>query len=75
MLKLEAHQLNFSSLLYNKIPKNHILKQINSAISLNFINNLLKDSYCKGFGRPAKEPEMSMGTGAFDIIIDNWLTS
>lgn len=60
MLKLEAHQLNFSSLLYNKIPKNHILKQINSAISLNFINNLLKDSYCKGFGRPAKEPEMMM---------------
>ena len=60
MLKLEAHQLNFSSLLYNKIPKNHILKQINSAISLNFINELLKDSYCSGFGRPAKEPEMMM---------------
>ena len=60
MLKLEAHQLNFSSLLYNKIPKNHILKQINSVISLNFINELLKDSYCSGFGRPAKEPEMMM---------------
>ena len=42
MLKLEAHQLNFSSLLYNKIPKNHILKQINSAISLNFIKNKKK---------------------------------
>ena len=60
MLKLEVHQLNFSSLLYNKIPKNHILKQINSVISLNFINELLKDSYCSGFGRPAKEPEMMM---------------
>ena len=60
MLKLEAHQLNFLSLLYNKIPKNHILKLINSAISLNFINELLKDSYCSNFGRPAKEPEMMM---------------
>lgn len=60
MLKLEAHQLNFSSLLYNKIPKNHILKLINSAISLNFINDLFKDSYCSNFGRPAKEPEMMM---------------
>ena len=60
MLKLEAHQLNFLSLLYNKIPKNHILKLINSSISLSFINDLLKDSYCSNFGRPAKEPEMMM---------------
>lgn len=60
MLKLEAHQLNFLSLLYNKIPKNHILKTINSVISLSFINDLLKDSYCSNFGRPAKEPEMMM---------------
>ena len=60
MLKLEAHQLNFLSILYNKIPKNHILKQINSAISLSFINDLLQDSYCSNFGRPAKEPEMMM---------------
>lgn len=60
MLKLEAHQLNFLSILYNKIPKNHILKQINSAISLSFINDLLEDSYCSNFGRPAKEPEMMM---------------
>ena len=29
---------------------------------LNFmsINDLLKDSYCSNFGRPAKEPEMMM---------------
>ena len=60
MLKSEVHQLNFMSILYNKIPKNHILKLINSAISLNFINDLLKDSYCSNFGRPAKEPEMMM---------------
>lgn len=60
MLKSEVHQLNFSSILYNKIPKNHILRGINSAISLSFINDMLKDSYCSNFGRPAKEPEMMM---------------
>lgn len=60
MLKFEANQLNFYSQLYNMIPKNHILKQINSAISLSFVNELLKDSYCSHFGRPAKEPEMMM---------------
>ena len=58
MLKNEAYQFNFTSILYNKIPKNHILKRINSAISLSFVNDLLKDKYCSNFGRPAKEPEM-----------------
>ena len=58
MLKIEPKQLNFYSLLYHKIPENHILKLINSAISLNFINEMLSESYCTGFGRPAKEPEM-----------------
>lgn len=60
MLKTEAHQYSFMSILYNKIPKNHILRSINSAISLSFINDLLKDAYCSNFGRPAKEPEMMM---------------
>ena len=60
MLKLEAHQFNFLSILYNRIPEKHILKRINSAISLSFINELLKDSYCSNWGRPAKEPEMMM---------------
>ena len=58
MLKIEPKQLNFYSLLYHRIPQKHILFLINSAISLNFVNNLLEKSYCKGFGRPAKEPEM-----------------
>jgi transposase len=43
---------------YNKIPENHILKRINSVVDFSFINELLEDSYCKEFGRPAKEPEM-----------------
>lgn len=58
MLKIEPKQLNFYSSLYHKIPEKHILKLINSAISLEFVNELLENSYCKGFGRPAKEPEM-----------------
>jgi len=54
----ENKQLNFYSVLYQNIPENHILKTINSAISFDFINEMLEDSYCKNFGRPAKEPEM-----------------
>src|SRR5699024_8258889 len=46
------------SSLYNKIPKNHILKRIESVVDFSFINDLLKESYCLTFGRPAKEPEM-----------------
>ena len=58
MLRTNPRQISFYSVLYHNIPENHILKLINSAISLNFVNNALKDSYCSNFGRPAKEPEM-----------------
>ena len=54
----ETKQLSFYSLLYNKIPENHILKLINSAISLSFVTELVESSYCKHFGRPAASPEM-----------------
>lgn len=60
MLKIEPKQLNFYSLLYHRIPENHILKLINFAISFEFVNKMLEKSYCKGFGRPAKEPEMML---------------
>lgn len=53
-------QDSFYNALYQMIPDNHILKQINSAISLSFVNELLADRYCKNFGRPAKEPEMML---------------
>jgi transposase len=46
------------SSLYSKIPQNHILKSIDSVVDFSFINDLLAPSYCKDFGRPAKEPEM-----------------
>lgn len=60
MIRIEAKQYNFFSVLYNRIPENHILKAINSAISFDFANSFLESSYCKNFGRPAKEPEMML---------------
>ncbi len=58
MLRTGPKQLSLYSILYDKIPENHILKSINSAVDFSFINKLLGDSYCKYYGRPAKEPEM-----------------
>jgi transposase len=59
LLRIDAHkQLNIHSILYHNIPDNHILKTIDSAVSFRFVNELLAGSYCKNFGRPAKEPEM-----------------
>lgn len=58
MLRQEQKQMSIYSTLYNKIPENHILKKIYSVVDFSFINNLLEDSYCKNFGRPAKEPEL-----------------
>jgi len=58
MLRLKPKQLSFHALLYNKIPENHILKMIESVVDFSFINKLLENSYCREFGRPAKEPEM-----------------
>lgn len=58
MLKNESKQYNFHSTLYNKIPENHILKRIISVLDFSFVNVLLEKSYCKYYGRPAKEPEM-----------------
>ena len=54
----QAKQLSFHSILYHKIPKKHILKRINEAIDLTFVNKILSKSYCAHLGRPAREPEM-----------------
>jgi len=58
MLRYESKQTSFHYSLYNKILENHILKQIKKADDFGFINDLLKDTYCKNFGRPAKESEL-----------------
>jgi len=60
MLRKEKKQLSFYSVLYDKIPKGHILRKIDEAVDFGFVNDLLKDSYCENFGRPAKEPELMM---------------
>lgn len=56
----QGKQLSFYSSLYDKIPENHLLKKVEQAVDFSFINELLEGSYCKNFGRPAKEPEMMM---------------
>ena len=53
----QGKQLSFYSSLYNKIPENHLLKKVEQAVDFSFINELLEGSYCKNFGRPAKEPK------------------
>jgi transposase len=58
MLRIKEKQQSFYSVLYDKIPKNHLLKSVEKAVDFSFINILLADSYCKDNGRPAKEPEM-----------------
>jgi len=60
MLRIENKQLSFFSVLYDKIPEGHLLKRIEKAVDFTFINELLSNSYCKDYGRPAKEPEMMM---------------
>lgn len=58
MLKNKNMQLSIYSILYNKVPESHILKLINKAVDFSFINKILEKSYCKYYGRPAKEPEL-----------------
>ena len=60
MLRTGPKQLSLYSSLYYNIPENHILKTINKSIDLKFVNKLLESSYCKYYGRPAKEPEMML---------------
>ncbi|QAA34755.1 IS1182 family transposase [Clostridium manihotivorum] len=58
MLRNQSKQYSLYSILYHKIPDNHILKLIDQAVDFSFVNKLLESSYCKYYGRPAKEPEM-----------------
>jgi len=58
MLKDKDMQLSIYSLLYFKIPQKHILKVLKDKVDFSFINGLLEKTYCKYYGRPAKEPEL-----------------
>ena len=54
MLKDQERSSNIYSVLYNKIPENHILKLIHDHIDFSFINGLFENYYCKYYGRPAR---------------------
>ncbi len=58
MLRANQTQTNFFSVRYDRIPEDHLLKRIAGAVDFSFINELVADSYCATFGRPAKEPEL-----------------
>ena len=58
MLRESRVQMNLYSILYERIPEDHLLKEISRAVDFSFINELLAKSYCQKLGRPAKEPEM-----------------
>lgn len=51
-------QLSIYSILYNKIPENHILKILRDELDFRFINDILRETYSNRYGRPAKEPEL-----------------
>ena len=57
---LNHHQssLSFHSELYSLVPDNHLLRQVNESVDFSFINELVKDSYCVYYGRPANELEL-----------------
>lgn len=63
-------QMGFFSMLYDKIPEDHVLKRIGNAVDFDFINGLLEDSYCKNFGRPAKEPSLMMKLCFLEYLYD-----
>jgi len=58
---LKQRQLTFSlehGSLYELIPKDHLLKRISAVVD--FANEKFADSYCRYYGRPAKEPELML---------------
>lgn len=57
-------QLSFYYTLYDRIPKDHLLKKIDAVVDFSFINELLVDSYSRTLGRPAKEPELMTKPGS-----------
>jgi transposase len=49
---------SFHAELYRFIPENHLLRKIHSVVDFSFIHELVQDSYCQYYGRPANEPEL-----------------
>lgn len=55
-----ARQLtaSFHAELYHLVPEDHLLRKIDAAVDFGFVHELVEDSYCKYYGRPANEPEL-----------------
>ena len=45
MLREEGKQYSFHSMLYNKIPEDHLLKVIDRAVDFSFINQSIKGRF------------------------------
>lgn len=60
MLRSRQLALSFHADLYNLVPQGHLLRQIAAVVDFSFVNELLADSYCRYYGRPAEEPEVMM---------------
>ncbi|MGZ7050123.1 MAG: IS1182 family transposase [Methanobacterium sp.] len=58
LLNHNQSSLSFHSELYSFVPENHLLKRIHEMVDFSFINELVKESYCVYYGRPANEPEL-----------------
>ncbi|WP_438449022.1 IS1182 family transposase [Gorillibacterium sp. sgz5001074] len=55
-----ARQLtaSFHAELYKLVPEDHLLRKIHAAVDFGFVYELVEQSYCKYYGRPANEPEL-----------------
>lgn len=49
---------SFHAELYKLIPEDHILRKIHATVDFSFIHELVRNSYCEYYGRPANEPEL-----------------
>jgi transposase len=49
---------SFHAELYHLVPEDHLLRRIHRIVDFSFIHELVENSYCKYYGRPANEPEL-----------------
>ena len=58
LLNHNQSSLSFHSELYSFVPEDHLLRRVHELVDFSFINDLVKESYCIYYGRPANEPEL-----------------
>ena len=55
--KVDLSNYEFVS-IDNLVPKDHMLRKINTHVDFSFIDDLVKDLYCHDNGRPAVDPKV-----------------